>query len=306
MNAYETKNWDTVIQNIQNELTCYIRNSNIKSLVLGVSGGIDSALCAALVYPVCKNLGIKLIGRSLTIETNKPEEIERAQKVGRAFCDDFQEVDLGNMYRGMIVQLAIGENETINSTLTLEDKIRLGNVKARTRMVYLYNLAQKYKGMVLSTDNLSERFLGFWTLAGDIGDFAMIQNLWKTEVYSLSIYMASQYINGKAYDNKAEALNLCINGVATDGLGITVSDVAQLQAKNYSEVDMILKTWLTDDSDKFTYDDYLRYAGRVENYEDFIKIREQYKNHPVVLRYERTHFKRDWPHNINRSNLFSN
>jgi len=304
MNAYETKNWDTVIQNIQNELTCYIRNSNIKSLVLGVSGGIDSALCAALVYPVCQNLEIKLIGRSLTIETNKPEEIERAQKVGHAFCDDFKEVDLGKMYQGMIEQLVIGENEKINNAINLEDKIRFGNVKARTRMVYLYNLAQKYKGMVLSTDNLTEYFLGFWTIHGDVGDYAMIQNLWKTEVYNLSIYLASQYIIGKAYDIKAEALDLCIKATPTDGLGISNSDLEQMGAKNYSQVDMILKTWLTDESDKFSWDDYLRFDGRLENYDDFVKFREQFKNNPVVQRYERTHFKRHNPYNMSRINIF--
>jgi NAD+ synthetase len=240
----------------------------------------------------------------LTIETNKPEEIERAQKVGRAFCDDFQEVDLGNMYRGMVDQLAMGENETINSTLTMEDKVRFGNVKARTRMVYLYNLAQKYKGMVLSTDNLTEYFLGFWTLHGDVGDFAPIQNLWKTEVYNLSVYFASQYINGKPYDTKAEALELCVKATPTDGLGITNSDLEQMGAKSYSDVDLILKTWLTEDSDQFTYDDHLRFDSRPEDYEDFKKLRETYRNNPVVQRYERTHFKRNNPYNISRTNLF--
>ncbi|HRW22022.1 MAG TPA: hypothetical protein P5509_08620, partial [Bacteroidales bacterium] len=71
------------ISNIREELETYIENNNIKSLVLGISGGIDSALCAALAKPVCDKLNVPLIGRYIHIGSNKPEEKERAIEIGK-------------------------------------------------------------------------------------------------------------------------------------------------------------------------------------------------------------------------------
>jgi NH3-dependent NAD+ synthetase len=52
-----------------------------------------------------------------------------------------------------------------------------GNIKARLRMITLYHIAQLTGGIVISTDNLSEFWMGFWTLNGDVGDFAIQQVL---------------------------------------------------------------------------------------------------------------------------------
>ena len=84
-------NCELVVKNIRQNLKDYIVKNNLKSLVCGVSGGIDSALCCALSRPVCDETGIKLIGRSLPILTNKPDEIARAKAIGENFCDDFLE-----------------------------------------------------------------------------------------------------------------------------------------------------------------------------------------------------------------------
>ena len=86
------------VSNIRLELSGYIKKYNLKSLVLGLSGGIDSTLCAVLASPICKELNIPLIGRSITIETNKPDEIERGISTGSAFCNDFKEVNLTDLY----------------------------------------------------------------------------------------------------------------------------------------------------------------------------------------------------------------
>jgi len=128
--------------------------------------------------------------------------------------------------------------------------------------------------MVLSTDNLTEYYLGFWTLHGDVGDFGMIQNLWKTEVYGLSRYISNKYI----LDNRSdisEAINFCIEAEPTDGLGITESDLIQIGASSYHEVDYILI-------------DYI------------INKNSTYLHHPVIKRYKNTHVKRSNPLNIAR------
>ncbi len=259
-------NYKQVTENIRAELKSYIQNSGLKALVLGISGGIDSTLCVALAAPVCEELGIELIGRSITIETNAQDEIDRGGLVGEVFCTDFDEIDLTVEYNFMKTGMDSREGWMEDATA---DKIRLGNVKARMRMIYLYNLAQKHGGMVLSTDNYTELLLGFWTLHGDVGDYGMVQNLWKMEVYKLATYLAVNEGNEDAY----KAIMDCVDATPTDGLGITSSDVEQLGAENYAEVDAILQN-------------ELKFPG--------------IKAHTVVDRYRNTEFKRENPFNIPR------
>jgi NAD+ synthetase len=174
------------IDHIRKILEDYIINSKLESLIIGISGGIDSALVAALAKPVTDKLGIPLIGRSISIQTNSKEEEERARFVGNVFCTDFNEINLTEQY---LVLREFDDMEGENNDDT-PYKIRMGNIKARMRMIYLYNLASKYNGIVLGTENQTELNLGFFTLYGDSGsDFEMIESLWKTEVYGISEYL---------------------------------------------------------------------------------------------------------------------
>jgi len=257
-----------VLNIIRSELDKYVKENNRKSLILGVSGGIDSTLVAALARPICDSQKIPLIGRSLPSTTNKTGEIDRARLVGEAFCDDFIEVPIDTVWASLNILINANEPETAEDR---KRNVRLGNRKARIRMIYLYDVAFANDGMVLSTDNLTEYLLGFWTLHGDVGDFGMIQNLWKTEVYELSRQLVLE-LNGK----QAEALQLCIDAIPTDGLGITNSDLDQLGAATYPDVDSLLLGWL---------------------------YNQDNQGHPVIQRHLKSAFKRDNPHNIPRKIL---
>lgn len=213
-------NYKNKIKTIRSELDRYLKENSINALIIGISGGIDSTLCAALAAPVCKENNIPLIGRSIPITTNTSAEIKRAQEVGKYFCDDFEEVRFDSTYYS-IVGHCCGDDLTSDAKKLA---VRLGNMKARLRMIYLYDLAQKHRGMVLSTDNYTEYNLGFWTLHGDVGDFGMIQNLWKTQVYEMTEYLLGEENNESAQKCLKDALE----AVATDGLGITNSDLDQL------------------------------------------------------------------------------
>lgn len=265
------KDYKKAVENIRRELKSYIDDHGLKSLIIGVSGGIDSALTMALAKPVCDDMGVNLIARSITIVTNKSEEVERARNMGRFFATDFEDVDLSNAFD--VLSNLLMEKEDHENTENQSFKIRLGNIKARTRMMYLYDLAAKHHGLVLSTDNYTELLLGFWTLHGDVGDYGMIQNLWKTEVYGMATHIADNLEDEEA----ANALRACINAVPTDGLGITNSDLDQIKAKSYEEVDTILMTLL-----------------------DKSKELGEYANHPVVVRKLASEFKRNNPYNIPR------
>ncbi len=266
------QNYKPVVEKIRQKLYEYVKQSSLQSLVLGISGGIDSALTAALAKPVCDQLNIPLIGRSITIETNKIDEIQRAADIGKHFVTDFKEVDLTSGFQTLLSMVT--EHEIDSDKSTLSYKLRQGNVKARVRMIYLYDLASKHKGMVLSTDNYTELLIGFWTLHGDVGDYGMIQSLWKTEVYAMSEYLAADMEEGQR-----KALLDCVQAVPTDGLGITNSDLEQIKAKSYQEVDKILL--------------------KLVNNEELGDL----KNHPVVLRKLRSEFKRNNPHNLSREEI---
>lgn len=264
----ETINIERTIVQIREQLAQYLKQYPIQALVIGQSGGIDSALCTVLAQPVCQKLNVKLIGRSITIESNKPEEVERGQNIGNYFCTDYKEVNLTNSY----IALRDAVEEPAQEDL-MQEKIRRGNIKARIRMIYLYNLAQQNKGMVLSTDNYTEFLEGFWTLHGDVGDFGMIQELWKTEVYALAQWIVD---NELKHESEKKALQACIDAVPTDGLGITNSDLDQLGVGTYQEVDTILYN-------------YLHTGNGVEN--------------TVIARYKNTEFKRNNPYNLKRTDI---
>jgi NAD+ synthase len=288
-----------VVSNIHSQLRSYVEQHKLKSLVLGVSGGIDSALCAALARPVCDYLGIELIGRSITIASNKREEVERAAAIGKAFCTNFKEEDFGHDF-AFLVKLLLEDDEP--GDLTFERKVRRGNLKARLRMIRLYDVASKYHGMVLSTDNLTELLLGFWTLNGDVGCYGMIQQLWKTEVFELAKHVAASLeLDGKL--QPACALRACALADPTDGLGITNTDLEQLGAGSYAEVDSILKCWVCDDSEKFIWDDSLKYQYRASTWEEHAMDRDEFSDHPVVLRNISSEFKRHLPVNLTRKEL---
>jgi len=254
----------------------YVKESGIRSLVIGVSGGVDSAVCCALAYPVCIELGIPLLGISIPIDSNKQDEIQRAKLVGESLCTKFQEIDKTAMYK-----LTLGDIADRDKTILADNhaaRVRRGNIKARMRMIELYDAAQATGGMVLSTDNLTEYLLGFWTLHGDVGDFGMIQELWKMEVYQLATYLAKE--SEASNPVGTSAMVRCAQATPTDGLGVSESDLEQLGAESYEKVDDIL------------------------NFHTIIGYRMPEKeNCPVIQRHKASRYKRDNPFNIKRSML---
>ena len=247
-------------------------NRNLRSLVVGVSGGVDSALTCALAREAVQKVGdVRLIARNLPIETNAPDEVSRAEAVGRAFADDYELRDLGPAYRNLYSEIVTGTNR--EGEASQGEKLRRGNIKARVRMIYLFDLAHHSEGMVLSTDNYTEYLLGFWTLHGDVGNYGMLQFLWKTEVYGLARWVAARY-EGAGQVARAQALRRCIDALPTDGLGISTSDFDQIGVPDYETADLML-------------------LGHLKG--DPLPV-----GHPLMERHNRSSFKRVDPQNIPR------
>ena len=242
------------------ETANYVKVNNLKAMVLGISGGIDSTVVAAICHEVSKQTTIPLIGRSLPIK-NKSDEFDVSKLVGEAFCSDFKVYRLGRSYRAALFDACAdaGDVNMANSyyldeleEMPSRTPIANGNLQARCRMMYLYDIASRYKGLVMSTDNQTEYQLGFWTIHGDVGDFDPIQGLWKTEVYGLAewllkfhypeVYCDSPVEEIHKFTDMMRALRESIALTPTDGLGISNSDLDQIGAKSYAEVDDILST----------------------------------------------------------------
>lgn len=284
------KDYGVVFGNLVDAGVRYLNdNKNLESMIVGLSGGIDSFVTAALAYEVKKRMDrdIKLIGYSLPIITNEQDELDRAKLTGD-LCTHFSEVDLLKPYLNLVAPIDNSlyyEMYGHKANRPMDSRIRAGNIKARLRMIFLYDKANKYNGMVLSTDNYTEYLLGFWTLHGDVGDFGFIQELWKTEIYEMAEHIRDCAI-------AEEAANMTIAAKPTDGLGVSDSDLDQLlpgwkgtYREGYEEIDTLLDTWLVMDErmdmeaaefQKFNYD------------------------HPVIQRYMRTEFKRNNPVSISR------
>ena len=235
----------------------YLLDNNLKAMILGISGGIDSTVVAAICHEVSKQTSIPLIGRSLPIK-NKKDEFDTSKLVGEAFCDDFQVVELKDLYETSLSMIVYNEQARLamhkDGNVQTQTPIANGNIQARLRMIYLYNLASIHNGLVMSTDNQTEYQLGFWTIHGDVGDFDPVQDLWKTEIYGLAEWLSNYYKKQLPtitsaeeklkYCKMYEAINESIDLTPTDGLGISNSDLEQIGANYYVEVDTILKDFL--------------------------------------------------------------
>ncbi len=154
-------NYKRAVDNIRTELKRYLVKGNLQSLVMGISGGIDSTLCVLLAKPVCDKLNIPLIGRSLPTSTNAKGENSRAKNIGEAFCSQFEEVDIQPGFHAFSSMIASSSGKYAVGMEDTKENILDGNIKARIRMILLYDLAGSTDGLVLSTDNLSEYLLGF-------------------------------------------------------------------------------------------------------------------------------------------------
>lgn len=227
--------YDHVFETMIEETESYLQNAGLKSMVLGISGGIDSTVVAAVCHEVSKrNPDITFYGVSLPSSTNSEKENDSAQYALKGFCDIAIIANIEDVYKNL-EKLC---NEQFESTA-----ISRGNIKARIRMIYLYNVAGINKGLVMDTDNLTEHYLGFFTIHGDQGDFSPIAKLWKTEVYELAQYLKDAYSENGANENIIKALEHAINIAPTDGNGVLgSSDLDQIMpGYTYEDVDNILQ-----------------------------------------------------------------
>lgn len=225
--------YQQIYDNMVNSVSDYLKENDLKTMVLGISGGIDSTVVAAICRIVSNETHIPLIGVSLPCVTNKGCEISAASVVGREFCNEFKEISLQNLY-----QSTSAFCKALDGTVTTN--IAEGNIKARLRMVALYHIASLRHGIVMDTDNLTESALGFFTIHGDQGDLSPIALLWKHEVYELAKWLQENVYHG------SKGLEMSIALEPTDGNGVSESDMEQIAPNmEYNDVDAMLQRFMS-------------------------------------------------------------
>jgi len=205
-----------IINHISNWLKSYAHNAGVKGFVIGISGGIDSAVTSTLAAKT----GLPLLCAELPIHQNKIQ-VERGLKHIAWLKESFEnvssvELELSSVYDSFTNQLS--DNETQN-------ELALVNTRARLRMTTLYYFAQSKRSLVLGTGNKVEDFgIGFFTKYGDGGvDISPIADLLKSEIYAL----------GKTLNINNEILR----AAPTDGLwGDDKTDEEQIGA-SYPELE---------------------------------------------------------------------
>lgn len=262
----------------------YITKNGLQSANLGISGGIDSTVVAALLYEVAKKIHRENpdyifgnFGYSLPTSTTYEGEYLVSTFVGNAFADVFETHNIESITSKMIIELQP----------SITDVFRRGNIKSRYRMVFLYDKAKENSGFVVGTDNYTEKLLGFSTIGGDaLADYMPLQYLWKTEVYGLANYLKEKYIKEENW-SAVNAINESIKLAPQDGLGISTSDMDQIGAKNYFDVDEILYEF---------EDSFLSYDAFVFS-ENYSKLCEKFRKDVVddVIRRRVDNFKLNLP-----------
>ena len=245
-------NYAKVFETMVSETQSYLEKNNLFAMVLGISGGLDSTVTAAICHEVEKrNPELKFYGVSLPCSSNSNEENDSASICMKAFCKSGQYWTENLQKEYMLMKATCSQRHSPTS-------IGIGNIKARLRMIYLYDLANYTKGLVMDTDNLTEHYLGFFTIHGDVCDFNPIGGLWKHEVYELAKYLLEEYYHSENCndDNRISiqlALQSAIGITPTDGNGVNdLGDMGQIapafahdnNIEAYTKVDDIIKTYL--------------------------------------------------------------
>jgi NAD+ synthase len=154
-----------------------VRESGRKGVILGLSGGIDSALVAQLCASA---IGPERVLALALPDGKGGKDLKDAQKFAKSIGIEFQVVNIGPIAASFEKRLNAGS----------ADPIARGNLRARTRMTVLYYGANTENRVVMGTGNKSEILTGYATKFGDAGaDFLPIGDLYKTQVREMSMHL---------------------------------------------------------------------------------------------------------------------
>ena len=241
-------NFTEVEKRIRRFIKEYVNNAGAEGIVLGMSGGIDSGTVAALSSLAIG--GDKVIGLMLPEEeTCNPQDIDDAKFVAEKFGLKTQVCNITPVLEGFYKTIPV---------FAQEDRLCKGNIKARTRMIYLYYYANKLNKIVCGSSDKSETMMGYFTKWGDVAaDISPLMDLYKTQVRKLAEHLgfpanlAAKPSTPALWPNqfaetelgiKYETLDLILYGIERF---MTPEEISQQLSIQKTLVEEVKKRWLS-------------------------------------------------------------
>lgn len=220
---------ELLVRFIRDETT----NAGFHKAVIGVSGGVDSSVSA---YCAAAALGKdNVLGVVLPYRTSNPESVRDAEEVVKELGIRSENVDISGMVD------AYAEKHKV------KDKVRLGNIMARMRMIVLYDISAREHALVIGTSNKTELLIGYGTQFGDTASaINPLGDLYKTQIWQLSEFLGVP----KSIREKKPTADLWPGQTDEGELGI-----------NYSDLDSILYRMI---DERLSVDDIVNAGFKLE------------------------------------------
>ena len=237
------ENFKLLENSLLNFLDSYLKNSGALGFILGLSGGLDSAVVATLCSKVAPTKAL-IMPTSSSNQANLSDALELCKTLNL----DHQVIDISDILASFL------------PFSDINDKIRVGNITARIRMILLYDHSSKLNLLVVGTTNKSEKMLGYGTIYGDMAcALNPLANIYKSDLFEFARYLD---ISDKII-TKAPSADLWQNQSDESDLGYS-----------YAQIDRLLKA--------------------IENNEDLSKFDSEFKN-KITTRIAKNSFKQKLP-----------
>lgn len=169
-------NVETVTEILEHFLQQEVGKIGFKRTVLGLSGGVDSAVVAALLARALGPQNVHAL--SMPYKESNPDSLEHAELAAKELGIHFEVRDISTMVDAFFA----GEKKV--------DALRKGNKMARERMCLLYDFSAEHSALVIGTSNKTELLLGYGTIFGDLASaINPIGDLYKTHIWELADYL---------------------------------------------------------------------------------------------------------------------
>ena len=210
----------------------YVHKNGFKKVLIGLSGGIDSSIVAAVAVDALGRTNV--IGVAMPSPFNSQASFDDAAALAANLGINFRQISITDIYKTYLTSLEESFKDTVPGAAE-------ENIQARIRGNLLMALSNKFGWLVLTTGNKSEIATGYCTLYGDMaGGFAVIKDVPKTMVYKLAAYKnarAGKEIIPASVFTKAPTAELRANQKDTDTL------------PPYEVLDPLLEAYVEEDQD---------------------------------------------------------
>ena len=192
-----------------------VYKTSLSKAVMGLSGGIDSAVVAVLAK---KAFGDDLLCVMMPSQFSSKESISDAKELCKKFYLRYEIVSIEPMLKAYI-------NDNMNN-------LRIGNLSARLRMATLYDISARENALVIGTSNKSELLLGYGTLFGDLASAVNpIGDIYKSDIFKFAGYLGIP----KSIISKPPSADLWENQKDEDDLGYSYEQIDKVLQKYVDE-----------------------------------------------------------------------